>query len=89
MIALATFRIAGSERVFVAGLLHDIGKLVIYHQLPEQAERILPRSIRAHHSSMWSGICSQRLWSRMAEAFSLPEKSLQTFADSAHETMAT
>lgn len=36
-------RIAGSEQVFVAGLLHDIGKLVIYHQLPEQAECVLSR----------------------------------------------
>ncbi len=36
-------RIATSEQIFVAGLLHDIGKLAIYHQLPEQAEQILFR----------------------------------------------
>lgn len=36
-------RIAGNEQVFVAGLLHDIGKLAIYHQLPEQAKRVLSR----------------------------------------------
>lgn len=29
------------EQVFVAGLLHDIGKLVLYHRLPEQSEIIL------------------------------------------------
>lgn len=34
-------RIAESEQIFVAGLLHDIGELAIYHQLPEQAEKIL------------------------------------------------
>lgn len=29
------------EQIFVAGLLHDIGKLVLYHRLPEQSETIL------------------------------------------------
>lgn len=29
------------EQIFVAGLLHDIGKLVLYHRLPEQSEIIL------------------------------------------------
>jgi len=32
-----------SEQLFVAGLLHDLGKLVIYHRLPEQAALILTR----------------------------------------------
>lgn len=32
------------ERLFVAGLLHDIGQLLIFHKLPEQAQRILRRS---------------------------------------------
>lgn len=36
-------RIAESEQIFVAGLLHDIGKLAIYHQLPEQTEHVLSR----------------------------------------------
>lgn len=30
-----------NERLFVAGLLHDIGKLVIYHHAPELAEKVL------------------------------------------------
>jgi HD-like signal output (HDOD) protein len=33
-----------TERLFVAGLLHDLGQLLIYHKLPEQAQRILRRS---------------------------------------------
>lgn len=32
-----------SEQLFVAGLLHDIGKLVIFHKLPEQASVVLTR----------------------------------------------
>lgn len=36
-------RIAESEQIFVAGLLHDIGKLAIYQQLPEQAAEVLAR----------------------------------------------
>ena len=37
-------RVGESEQIFVAGLLHDIGKLAIYHQLPEQAEKILAQA---------------------------------------------
>ncbi|EAR20746.1 HDOD domain-containing protein [Nitrococcus mobilis] len=36
-------RIAESEQIFVAGLLHDIGKLAIYQQLPEHSEQVLSR----------------------------------------------
>lgn len=31
------------EQLFVAGLLHDLGKLVIYHRLPERSAEILTR----------------------------------------------
>lgn len=42
---LATeIRQADGERLFVAGLLHDIGKLIIYHQLPEESQQILEYS---------------------------------------------
>lgn len=30
-----------SERLFVAGLLHDIGMLIIYHRLPDEARQII------------------------------------------------
>ncbi|HFE38239.1 MAG TPA: HDOD domain-containing protein [Gammaproteobacteria bacterium] len=29
------------ERMYVAGLLHDIGRLIIYHKLPQAAEKII------------------------------------------------
>ena len=32
-----------AERLFVAGLLHDIGHLVIYHKHPQEAKQILAR----------------------------------------------
>lgn len=32
-----------AEQLFVAGLLHDLGKLVIFHRLPEQASVVLGR----------------------------------------------
>lgn len=38
-------RLGESEQVFVAGLLHDIGKLAIYHELPDQSEDLLSRLV--------------------------------------------
>jgi HD-like signal output (HDOD) protein len=35
------FGVLHIERLFVAGLLHDVGQLVIYHQIPEQAREAL------------------------------------------------
>lgn len=43
VIAIAR-REANVERCYLIGLLHDIGRLVIYSQLPHLAERILRRS---------------------------------------------
>jgi len=34
-------RVGDSEQAFIGGLLHDIGKLVIYTQMPETADRLL------------------------------------------------
>jgi len=30
-----------SERLFIAGLLHDIGMLIIYHKLPDEARQVI------------------------------------------------
>lgn len=32
-----------AEQAFIAGLLHDIGKLALYHELPDETETILER----------------------------------------------
>ncbi|GAB4349618.1 MAG: HDOD domain-containing protein [Gammaproteobacteria bacterium] len=37
-------RVTARETIFLAGLMHDVGQLVIYSQLPEQAAEILRRS---------------------------------------------
>lgn len=37
------------ERVFLSGLLHDVGQLVLYHQLPEPSTRVL-KAIAAGHA---------------------------------------
>jgi putative nucleotidyltransferase with HDIG domain len=34
-------RVLHSERLFVAGLLHDIGKLIMSHKIPDTVKRIL------------------------------------------------
>lgn len=34
-----------TERLFIAGLLHDLGKLLIFHKMPEQAQKALRRSV--------------------------------------------
>ena len=34
------------ERFFVAGLLHDIGRLIIYSSMPDQAHRVIARAAR-------------------------------------------
>jgi HD-like signal output (HDOD) protein len=35
------FGVLHTERLFVAGLLHDVGQLIIYHQIPELAREAL------------------------------------------------
>jgi len=39
-------RIVNTERLFIAGLLHDIGKLVMYLLRPEQSRQVLARAAR-------------------------------------------
>lgn len=34
-----------TERLFIAGLLHDLGELLIFHKMPEQAQKALRRSV--------------------------------------------
>jgi len=39
----------GIEKYFISGLLHDLGSLIIYQQLPEQAAEIISESKRYGH----------------------------------------
>lgn len=45
LLALQTDQKAEADTVFIAGLLHDIGKLVIAHQLPQRASEIQIREL--------------------------------------------
>lgn len=38
-------RVLHSERLFIGGLLHDIGRLILCHQLPEQARKAIGLSL--------------------------------------------
>jgi len=40
---------AGAETIFVTGLLHDVGKLVMYHELPKQSRQILEQCLNDKH----------------------------------------
>jgi HD-like signal output (HDOD) protein len=40
----ATRNIQNTERLFVAGMLHDIGRLVVYHYMPHEALDILEKA---------------------------------------------
>ncbi|MDH5301327.1 MAG: HDOD domain-containing protein [Gammaproteobacteria bacterium] len=46
------------ERLFVAGLLHDIGRLVIYHRFPEQVDEIW--AVENEHQ-LDDGVTAERL----------------------------
>lgn len=40
-----------TERLFIAGLLHDLGQLLIFHKLPEQAQKALRRAAALDEAS--------------------------------------
>jgi putative nucleotidyltransferase with HDIG domain len=46
---IASFKnIPNTERLFVAGLLHDIGRIILYQSLPDQMSRILLQAKQTH-----------------------------------------
>jgi putative nucleotidyltransferase with HDIG domain len=44
-------RVLHAERLFIAGLLHDVGRLVMFSLLPEPSARILQRMVRGEAAS--------------------------------------
>jgi len=84
--------VAHTERLFAAGLLHDVGQLVIYHQLPELAQQVLAAAegsdnglYRAEQQLL--GFTHADVGAALFAAWGLPD-SLQTAARWHHEPMA-
>lgn len=67
-----------SERLFLTGLLHDIGALVIYTKLPDQSRQILKNDFRNNRSMATMeqnvlGFTRADVGGELAEAWKLPE----------------
>lgn len=69
--------IANDERFFVAGLLHDIGRLVVLRNLPEraleplQACRVKPQSVSQAEMTLW-GTTHAEIGAELLRAWKLP-----------------
>ncbi len=69
---------ANSEQVFIGGLLHDLGKLVIYHQLPYQASQVLTQIKRSQQPAYLIerellGFDHARVGEALLKSWDLPE----------------
>ena len=77
---LSTALLGGSgESMFLTGLLHDVGRLIIYSQLPEQAQQILSEAESSQRSLSDTeqevlGFSSARLGSVLLESWQLPQR---------------
>lgn len=47
-------RVLHTERLFIAGLLHDLGQLLIFHKRPEDAQKALRRAVAMEEPSYLS-----------------------------------
>jgi putative nucleotidyltransferase with HDIG domain len=84
-----TFDILHPERLFIAGLLHDIGSLVLYNRLPEVMRDILLVS-EGDEQALWRnekeqlGFSHTELGALLLELWNIPE-SLQNAVSSHHD----
>ena len=78
------------ERMFVSGLLHDIGRLLIFHKLPEEAARIIEEQKTRPSQALTDiekeviGYDHAELGKVLCESWQLPE-SLTTAIGNHHE----
>ena len=74
---------AEAESIFIAGLLHDIGKLVIAHQLPDQASEIQIQVLEGKQKP-WQieknilGFSHTELGAQLVKQWNLPELLVET-----------
>lgn len=83
LLVLHSDRKAEAESIFIAGLLHDIGKLVIAHQLPEQASQIQIQELESEQSP-WQveknilGFDHTELGAQLVQQWNLPDVLVET-----------
>lgn len=71
-------QLAEPDRVFVAGVLHDIGQLVIYHTVPSLARRVLeragqPEAYRYRAEKEVMGITHAQVGAELLDGWGFPE----------------
>ncbi|WP_316348905.1 HDOD domain-containing protein [Desulfuromonas acetoxidans] len=67
------------ETMFLTGLLHDVGRLILYSQLPEQAQKIVSEAEKGQSSlaaieEKVLGFSSAQLGSALLESWELPQR---------------
>jgi len=67
------------ETMFLTGLLHDIGRLILYSQLPKQAQQIVSEAEKSQSSlaaieEKVLGFSSAQLGSALLESWELPQR---------------
>lgn len=76
-------RVSNRERYFVAGLLHDIGKMVLYLVMPEQARELIQRasepgvSIAELERQVFFGIDHAEVGAELLRQWRLPESLIE------------
>lgn len=78
-------KISNSERLFVAGLLHDIGKLVMYITLPDPSRQVIevagePQVDSSHVEEAIFGFTHSQVGAELLRQWKLPESLIEPVA---------